>query len=244
MEFNSPPGYKNVVPFDKDVHGHLGIRPDIGFEFARELNAIYVTTTEILQAAHDYPVIFATDQSKAEYVPVAVTGFQAAKNLYLDKQNQWRANAYIPAYIRRYPFCVADIRRTESGPLESLICVDEDALDETDTRFFDEAGNASKDWQKIETFLKEYEVARKTTALVCKAMQNADIFELFEAQAFHQEGQQFNLKNMHRVSEKKLAKQSAKVLKEFVQKQYMFVVYAHLMSLENFQQLLGLSRAQ
>lgn len=242
MEFAAPPGYEKVVPFDKDLHGHLSVRPDIAFNFARNLNAIYVTTTEMLQAAHDYPVVFATDVDQKEFLPITVTGFESGKNLFVDEAGNWKADTYIPAYIRRYPFCVAEVRRSESGPLESLICVDESALEESDKGFFDAGGKPSDEWTRIEQFIKDYEVARKTTSIVCRAIQENNLLEVFEAQAFHNEGQQYNLKNMHRVNEKKLSKLTARVLKEFIEKQYMFVVYAHLMSLENFQRLLGMTR--
>lgn len=238
MELISPPGYGAVVPFNKEIHSSLGIIQEQRFSFAKELNAVFVTVTEFVQAARNYPIVFSANDAATEFVPMVVTGLSAGENRFVDEKGDWEQGVYIPAYVRRYPFCVVEINTEKDSAAQQLVCVDESALSEDVQSFFDKNGEPSDDWQQFQTFMQEYESSRIATMAFTSKLLEHDLLEVFEARAKHISGEEYHMVNMYRVNEKKLNKLTAKVLKELMSKNYMYFIYAHLMSLDNFQGLL------
>jgi len=240
MKLIAPPGYAAVVPFDKEIHGQLGVPDEGRYQFASRLNAVYVTCTEFVQSARHYPVVFSCDENKSNFTPMVVTSLQSGSNVFTDEKGDWASDTYIPAYVRRYPFCIAEIKPEDDGLPQQLVCVDESALSEEAESLY-EHGEPSESWTTFQTFMGEYESARVATQLFTDALLEHDLLEIFEAQAYHTSGQHYHMTNMYRVKEAKFKKLPAKVLKMFMEKNYMYFIYAHLMSLDNFQRLLDRS---
>jgi len=238
MKLISPPGYGAVVPFNKENHSKLSVKENQLFSFASNLNAVFTTITEFVQCARSYPIVFSTAKDGEEYVPMAVTGLAAGENRFIDEQGNWETGVYVPAYVRRYPFCVVEIQAESDTTPQQLVCVDESALVENGKSFFEEDGEPSDGWQKFQHFMQEYESSRIATQAFTSKLAEHDLFEVFEAKAMHVSGQEYHMVNMYRINEKKLNKLTAKVLRELMGKNYMYFIYAHLMSLDNFQLLL------
>ncbi|MDV7396877.1 SapC family protein, partial [Arthrospira platensis SPKY1] len=57
-------------------------------------------------AQADYTIAFAKDEA-GTYMSVALLGLKAEQNLFVNAQGQWQQGAYIPAYVRRFPFAPA-----------------------------------------------------------------------------------------------------------------------------------------
>src|SRR5581483_9315510 len=120
-----PPGYGPIVPLDKTRHAGLGIKPGLDHGWARGLNAVFVGAAEMPRAALDYPLAFVRDHATGEFVSVAILGLRAGENLFVDAHGRWRSHAYVPGYVRRYPFCLADIPSAAGHEARHLICVQE-----------------------------------------------------------------------------------------------------------------------
>jgi len=99
---NFPMFYKNISVLNKDAHADLKITPPKNFNFAKEANSIIVMASEFAQAAMHYPIVFG--QIGQDTVSFAVTGHVEGANNFVDAKGKWRADTYIPAYVRRYPF--------------------------------------------------------------------------------------------------------------------------------------------
>lgn len=244
MKLIAPPGYGAVVPFNKENHSKLSVKEDQRFSFAKNLNAVFTTVTEFVQCARTYPVVFSKLKDSEEYIAMAVTGLATGENRFIDEQGNWQAGTYVPAYIRRYPFCVVEIQPDTDTTPQQLVCVDETALIESEQSFFEEDGEATKEWQQFQHFMQEYETSRIMTQAFTSKLVEHDLFEVFEAKAMHVSGQEYHMTNMYRVNEKKLKKLTAKVLRDLMGKNYMYFIYAHLMSLDNFQLLLDREKTQ
>jgi len=238
MKLIAPPGYGAVVPFNKESHSKLNVKEEQRFSFAKNLNAIFTTITEFVQAARSYPVVFSKMKDNDEYVPMIVTGLATGENRFIDEKGDWESGAYVPAYVRRYPFCVVEIPAEEDSAPQQLVCVDEAALIESEQSFFEIDGEPSDAWQQFQHFMQEYESSRIATQAFTSKLVEHDLLEVFEAKAMHVSGQEYHMTNMYRVNEKKLKKLTAKILRELMNKNYMYFIYAHLMSLDNFQRLL------
>ena len=81
------------------------------------MNSVPLASVEIPHAAREYTIVFAgTD----EVQPIVLLGVGAQENLYVTEDGGWDA-AYIPAFVRRYPFVFS---KSAEGDKFTL-CIDE-----------------------------------------------------------------------------------------------------------------------
>jgi len=99
-----------------DRHGKLALSNDNSFAFAARAISIPLNAVEI-PAVHAYPIVFA---NVAPYLPLAITGLREGDNLFVDASGAWSQGAYIPAYVRRYPFALV----RHPGGAQFSLCVD------------------------------------------------------------------------------------------------------------------------
>ena len=144
MQINQPFGYSEIVPLYKNQKVRLPA-PGALPEFCRKVNAVPISYSEFAVACRDYPLAFiTTDQSKT-FLPVAVLGVTGGENLFL-RDGQWDGSVYLPAYMRRYPFCMARITLDSVEQADRLICVEKAFVSEEGERMFDDAGLTSNEF--------------------------------------------------------------------------------------------------
>ena len=96
--------YETPVALNRERHRHLKLAPATGkFPFAQRTNSVLLAATELADAATSYPVVFVGSGGGA-YALAAIVGLSDQQNLFLDADGNWAPDAYIPAFVRRYPF--------------------------------------------------------------------------------------------------------------------------------------------
>lgn len=88
------------------LHRDLQLADDWDYSFAAGALAIPLTVAEFREAAGTYPIVFTSGE---QAMPVALTSLQPERNLFVTK-GKWRRGAYVPAYVRRYPFLAVKVR--------------------------------------------------------------------------------------------------------------------------------------
>ena len=239
MQISPPFGYREIAPFLKTQKIRL---PEPGAlpAFTRELNAIPVSYTEFGVASRDYPLVFASGDEGKTYTPVAVLGLQGAENLFLE-DGGWARQVYVPAYVRRYPFCMARVTLDAVEQQERLICVEKAYVaveGEAGDMLFDDNARPLPRWTEIEKLLNEYEADLERTRAMCDVLADYRLFEPFTMQATLSGGAPMTLNGMYRVEEKKLELLNADQHRVLIQKGVMGRIYVHLLSLDNFGRLL------
>lgn len=232
-----PPGYTALEAFNRDRFRGLGRRRDEPAAFVRELNALLITSAEFFQAARHYPIVFARDAANGSFVPVVVTGLEDRQNLFVGDDGRWLAGRYIPAYVRRWPFFTLQV---QDEPEKSLVCVDPGGLEANDKPFLDDKGEPTAAWKDAERLINDVDGARRQTIAMVRSLASLELLEPFEAHAVARQGGSLRLANMHRVNETKLNALPEKQIRQLMSKGFLSRIYAHLMSLDNFQQLLDL----
>lgn len=101
-----PTGYREPVVLRADAHRHLRLKPLGDFSFVARSNAVPLCPSEFMPAVRHFPIVFAAGPKP---MALAVLGLKAEQNLFVGIDGQWRADTYIPAYLRRYPFIPADV---------------------------------------------------------------------------------------------------------------------------------------
>ena len=235
MQINPPFGYRSIVPFYKNSRVRLpaaGTLPP----FCRESNALPLSFTEFGVACRDFPLVFTSADSGKSFAAVAILGIAKSENLFL-KGGNWDEDAYLPAYVRRYPFCMVKVTMDAVEQPNRLICVEKSFLSEDGERMFDDAGNPLDRWKPMDKLLNEYEADLERGREMCAIIADYSLLEPFTLQAVLDDGGAMNLGGMYRVDEKKLEFLNAAQHKNLIRKGIMGRIYAHLLSLENFARL-------
>jgi hypothetical protein len=237
MQISPPFGYREIVPLYKNQKVRL---PESGAlpEFCRAVNAVPLSYSEFGVACRDYPLAFTSTDGGKSFVPVAVLGVGSNENLYI-RANQWEQSAYVPAYVRRYPFCMARVTLDAVEQSDRLICVEKSFLSDDGTRMFDDSGVALDHWRPIEKLLQEYEADLERSRELCAILADYGLLAPFTVQAVMKDSGALNLGGMYRVEERKLEFLNAAQHKNLIRKGIMGRIYAHLISLENFARLLA-----
>src|ERR1700733_11706816 len=79
----------------------LCLMPPSDYYFAAGTNSIPLVAEEFFAAQAHYPIVFAGAENPT---PVAIVGLRNDENLFVDADGTWRADAYLPLYVRRHPF--------------------------------------------------------------------------------------------------------------------------------------------
>ena len=101
-----PMFYKSMVPLVDNQHRDIVIDTSPDYGFAAGGGAIPLLADEMAIAQANYPVVFSPG---ADPVPIAIIGLPQGGNRFVDNTGAWKADTYVPAYVRRYPFILAKL---------------------------------------------------------------------------------------------------------------------------------------
>ena len=238
MQITPPFGYDDIVPLEK--HHKVLLPAATGGSapgFARRINAMAISFSEFAIAQRDYPIVFTTVDSGATYAPLAVLGLADGQNLFVDAEGRWVDGAYVPAFVRRYPFCISRLTVDGVPKDERLVCVERSYIDEGGIALFDAQGAATTEWAARERMLAEYEKDLDLTAQMCAFFQKLELFTPFTMQVRHGDAPGLTMQGMFCIDENKFVELSAANHKALAGKGLAARAYAHLFSLANFSRL-------
>ena len=135
MQIAPPFGYKEVVPFLKTQKVRLLAAGQVA-EFARRANAIPISHSEFQPASRHYPIVFTAAEGGSSPAVVAVLGMTAGENLF-GAEGGWASGTYVPAYARRYPFCISKLYVDGEPKSERVVCVAKAYVDAGGVELFD-----------------------------------------------------------------------------------------------------------
>ncbi|MDQ8029194.1 MAG: SapC family protein [Brevundimonas sp.] len=233
--------YSQPEPLTVETHGKLGVNPvDKPYAFAGVTNLVPLTVTEFAPAALSYPVIFAGETKQ----PVVVMGLRQDENLFVSPEGDFRPEAYIPAYVRRYPFVFAN----DDVEKRLILCVDRAAsfvVEGGQTPLFID-GQPSPYTQQAMEFCNNFEQERLRTEAFVKLLTDLDLFESKEAvfTPRNPDGSAAapqKLAEYFAVSEDKLKALPAEKLAELRDNGALGQIYAHLVSLLGWDRLIAMA---
>lgn len=230
---NMPLFYRNPTPLDKQKHADLALKKNFSFAFTNEVNAVPVNLIELPQICHFYPIAFSPDASAT---PVAILGLRDGENLFAGKDGKWGEQAYIPAYIRRYPFIFSEV----PGGEQLTLCIDhnDDVVEKGgEQRFFTDTGEPSQLSQNALEFCKSYHAAAQQTVEFSQDLVAADILVDREAQINVGNKARINFSGFKIIDEQKLAALPDETFIEWRKKGWLPFIYAHLFSGAQWQRL-------
>lgn len=230
----APYGYREIVPLQKTDKVLLprGSTP----EFCRGANTLALSCGEFVAAARDYPIAFACADGES-FAPVALLGLGEGQNLFIDAQGAWDVQCYVPAFVRRYPFCLARLLAEGKPGDDRIVCVEKAYLDKGGLALYDADGKATANWLRFEQLLQSYENDLDLTGKMCETFAKLNLFEPFEFKIMNGDQPALTIKGMHRIDEKRFLDLNPASHKALVNKGFMGRIYSHFNSLENFGRL-------
>lgn len=245
MDINPPFAYKEIVPLTKTHRVALPADGKLPEAFRGQM-VIPLSYSEVSLACHDYPLVFVSGDQGKSVAAMAVVGLRQNENLYVTPEGTWDRASYIPAYVRRYPYCMTRVNVDGKEQEQRIVCVEKSALSDSGQALHDDKGEPLPAWESVRKFLFEFETDLARTEAMCRMLVDMNLLEPFTMQAKPDQGEGFSLTGMYRVIEAKLPELPADKLKELVQNGVLPRIYAHLMSMPHFAKLISrrASRAQ
>jgi hypothetical protein len=236
MEITPPYGYQEIVPLTRQHRVLLPEARKLPLVF-RNITALPLSYTEFAAACRDYPIAFVSNDAR-HYVAMVVLGLENQQNLFVSAEGGWEAGVYLPAYVRRYPFCMTRVTVDGREQAERVACVEKRAINARGEQLHDAKGEPLPLWEERKKLLFEYEADLVRSEEMTSALAGLDLLEPFSMQAIPNEGAPMAMTGMYRVAEHKLAALAPERLKALTQQGILARVYAHLISLNNFGRLL------
>ena len=222
--------YRRPELLSSAAHGAWRIKP-AGLGFAAQTNSVPVMVGEFIAAARHYPLVFAGP----EHAPVAVLGLEA-RNRFV-KGDAWEPGAYVPAYVRRYPFVFAEVNDAV------VLAIDADApmlvkAGEEGSALFEDGKPTELTRQALQ-FCDAFNREHAATRTFVERLVEEKLLVERSANITLPRGRKTTLTGFFVVDAEVFAKLSETVVVEWHRKGWLALVHAHLVSLARFTDLLA-----
>ena len=229
--------FKQPAVLDKDRHAKAGVITTTQYEFARATNSIALNVLEFIEAAKFYPIVF-TDP--ANPFPAAILGLEQT-NYYVEKNGEWKADHYIPAYARQYPF----IFFQQPGTDTFFLSVDEGSPHfrpnggEGTTPIYNADATPTDLTKNALQFCSEYYQQHVITRNFCEDLTKHKLLIPYQSQAQFKSGRIVSLAQFMIIDEQAFNNLSEEVFLDFKQKGWLPFIYFALASSSNWRRLVA-----
>jgi SapC protein len=225
--------YQRPARLNSITHAKLRFSPLSNFEFAAKVSAVPLMAVEFGVACRHYPIIF-VESPNGVLSAQAVLSFEPDRNGFLDDKGFWTA-PYVPAFIRRYPFVLADI---PGKPNDFDVTFDEASpcFDKKKGEpLFDEHGSPTKFLQEQIEFLRLFHAEYERTQQFLQTLKKDDLLAPYDVDIVRGGDQaRFAVRNVLAVNEAKLYGTAADRTLTYFKNGFLALIYAHLISLQSF----------
>lgn len=227
--------YKEPEPLNPGQHGGLRLKPEAAFGFAADTNAVPVMASEFVAAARTYPIVFAGEP----VMPMVVLGLET-KNLFVTDGGAWDGRqTYIPAYVRRYPFCFIQQEQTFILSIDRAcdrLVEKGDGYETAQPLFTD--GKPSALTQDALQFCGALQNDHVATRAFAAALVEQKLLVDQAAQAVSGQGKRYSLQGFQVIDLGRLQALPDAVVADWHRKGWLALVHAHLASLLAWRDLL------
>lgn len=227
-----PMFYREPVVLAAREHADKALAPFDGYGFSKDANAVPLAADEFMPAVRSYPIVFA---GEAQPVPVGVIGLRQGENLFLKPDMSWREDAYVPAYIRRYPFIITETRdksfRFLSVDSASSRFVDADRAGQ---RLFEPDGSPTPFARELMQFCRELHEAQERAREFAEEVQKAGLLTERHADIRFPDESKYRLRGFKVIDPVRYRNLPESTLKAWHQKGWTDAIALHLASAQNW----------
>lgn len=226
--------YKAPRPVEATRHAKSGLIENMDVSFASDANAIPVNVVEFAIAARHYPIVFSTAEPS---LPAVVTGLRTGTNAFVGVDNSWARGFYVPAYVRRYPFILMENTEKE----QFILCVDEESGAVTEggeRQLFNEEGKPSELTDRALEFCRAYHGQYEATRQFVAALNEHELLTDNSTEIRLTDDRKIQMQGYKVIDREKFDNLPDDVFLDWRKKNWLPVVYSHLVSLSNWPSIL------
>ena len=233
--------YEKAVPITHGRHGNWSVEVGNDYSFSRRVNSVPLMAVEFPHATAEYAVVFAGAGDTV--IPAVILGVRADENLYVSSEGKWQGK-YVPAFLRRYPFIFSG---SDDGKTFTL-CIDEGFAGFNQSgrgeRLFGDDSKPAPYVDNVLKFLQQYQREFNRTQAFCKKLKELNLLEPMQAQLSLDTGEKRLLTGFSAVDRARLKTLSSGVLAELAKSDELELIYAHLLSMRNLDEMRDRLRTQ
>jgi hypothetical protein len=213
---------------------HVGWRLKGGdASFAAEAPHVPIVVGELAAAASNYPIVFAANDAQ----PIAILGLER-RNLFVEG-GRWAEDAYVPAYVRRYPFGFVATTNPDGFALAIDGAADRVVRDGEEGVALFEDGQPSALTREAMEFCTVFGRDAEMTRLFAIALKEKELLIDRRADATLPDGRKLGLDGFQIVDAEKFAALDGETLVAWHRQGLLGLIHHHLASLDRFQNLLA-----
>jgi len=228
---------------DNVTHKDLKVITDRSAWYGDDVASAGVFPLEFRRAQAEYPIAFRKNEATGFFEALALFGFTAGENLFLDADG-WDAN-YIPLSIERQPFLIG-FQSTTDGD-EPVVHIDMDSPRIGDTEghaVFLEHGGHSPYLEHINSVLMAIHNGYEDMKAFSAALTDFDLLEPFSLELSLNDGSKQRLAGLHTINEATLNALDGDSLGKLHAKGYLEHIYMVMASIANFTALIDRKNAR
>lgn len=218
-----------IVPITKAFFGNKRFKRNLTYHFAGQDSIAPLALSEVTRAMLHLPIGFA--KVKDDWMPVALQGLSAKKNLFVLPSGRW-VGRYIPICYRFQPFVLASTQDDKQ-----VLCFDDasDLLSDSEGEpFFDAESNPSEVVSGILSFLGQHFQNLQATRRLCAVLDEHRLLTEWPITLQdHESAKQAMLSGLYRVDEEAFNQLDAPTLGVLHQAGALPLIYAQLLSIQN-----------
>lgn len=226
--------YRDPQPLSAVQHGDWRLK-DGDAAFAAGTPFVPVVVSEIAAAARCYPVVFSAGEGAQ---PVAVLGLEQ-RNLFV-ADGRWAEGAYVPAYVRRYPFGFIATVNPDGFALAIDAASERLAASGEEGAALFDGDQPTQLTQEAMAFCKVFQGEAAATQAFGEALRAQDLLIDRRADVTLPDGRKLGLDGFQIIDTERFAKLDEAVVLDWHRRGWLALVHFHLASLERFGALLTL----
>lgn len=224
--------YRQPVPLSSSAHSGWRLK-DGDVAFAAETPYVPLVVGELAPASRACPIVF----SASDAHPIAVLGLEHV-NLFVE-QGRWAEDAYVPAYVRRYPFAFIATSNPDGFVLAIDAGSDRVASGGEEGSPLFEDGQPSALTQQALAFCDAFQAEAAATRAFADALRAQDLLVDRRADATLPNGRKLGLEGFQVVDADRFRALPHDVVIDWHAKGYLSWISFHLASLDLFPALLA-----
>lgn len=231
--------FKRVVAVTAQSHGSLRLDRNVGQGFAAGAQSVPLGLTEIEAAAQHYPVLFTSGPAPAA---VALLGLREGQNLFVRPDGKWAPDAYLPAYVRAFPFITVE----DAANRAQVTAMEPDAphlRTESGVRLFED-GRPSAALNEASGFAKALRESMIAAGSFARALEAAGVLEEEEATVNFTSGGSARIRGFKIVKAERLAEVDDATYLDWRRMGWVAAIYAHIFSIGRWGRLIELAASR
>ena len=220
-----------------DVHRELRVRTDHAAGLGDAVMSCVTVPGEFRQVQNEYPILFRLDRDRNSFSALAIFGFEAGENLFLD-DDHWDAR-YRPLAIVSQPFLIG-MPATGLGDRQVHIDLDSPRIGRDEgVRVFDENARPTPYLETIAERLGALDKGVQASADFFAALRRHALLEPLTLEVTLDDGSTNRLIGFHAIDEDRLRGLDDNALGELHAADQLMPIFMALASLANFAALIA-----